>query len=87
MDALKRSASLKPEDIIKAVAETDYNSLVGPITWKGGKLNPVKNVCTTYLVGGQWRKGTKFKYDLNIVFNGHAPHIPLDSHFEAIKYS
>jgi branched-chain amino acid transport system substrate-binding protein len=87
IDALKRSASLKPEDIIKAVAETDYNSLVGPITWKGGKLNPVKNVCTTPLVGGQWKKGKKFPYDLNIVYNGMAPNIPLDSPFEPIKYS
>ena len=36
IDALKRSASLKPKDILKAITETDYNSLVGPITWKGG---------------------------------------------------
>ncbi|NQV57686.1 MAG: ABC transporter substrate-binding protein [Rhodospirillales bacterium] len=87
IDALKRSASLKPADILKAITETDYKSLVGPITWKGGPLNPVKNVCTTPLVGGQWKKGKKFAYDLHTVFNGAAKDIPLDSSFEAIKYS
>ena len=47
----------------------------------------MKNVCTTPLVGGQWKPGKKFKYDLHIVFNGHAPNIKLDSQFEPIKYS
>ena len=87
IDALKRSASLKPADILKAITETDYDSLVGKITWKGGPLNPVKNVCTTPLVGGQWKKGKKFKYDLHNVYNGSAPDIPLDSAFEQIRYS
>ena len=86
IDALKRSASLKPADIIKAVAATDYKSLVGPITWKGGPLNPVKNVCTTPLVGGQWKRGKRFRYDLHNVFNGSAPDVPLDSTFEPIRY-
>ena len=49
-------------------------SIVGPITWKGGgPTNPVPNVCTTPLVGGQWKKGKKFKYDLEVVFNKSAP--------------
>jgi branched-chain amino acid transport system substrate-binding protein len=61
---------------------------VGPVTWKaGGAKNPVPNVCTTPLVGGQWKKGAKFKYDLHTVFNKSAPEIPLDSSFEPIKYS
>ena len=87
IDALKRSASLKPADILKAITETDYDSLVGKITWKGGPLNPVKNVCTTPLVGGQWKKGKKFDYDLHNVFNGHAKDIPLDSEFEPLRYA
>ena len=48
--------------------------------------NPVKNVCTTPLVGGQWKPGIKFKYDLHIVYNQTAPNIPLDSPLEPIKY-
>jgi branched-chain amino acid transport system substrate-binding protein len=47
----------------------------------------VPNVCITPLVGGQWVKGTKFKYDLNVVFNKSAPNIPLDSPFVPIQYS
>jgi branched-chain amino acid transport system substrate-binding protein len=87
IDALKRAKKLDAASIRDAIKETNYQSLVGPITWKGGPTNPVPNVCTTPLVGGQWKKGTKFKYDLNIVFNKTAPNIPLDSAFEPIKYT
>jgi branched-chain amino acid transport system substrate-binding protein len=87
IDVLKRAKSLKPEDIRDAIKTTEYNSLVGPLTWKGGTpQNPVPNVCTTPLVGGQWKPGKKFKYDLNVVYNKTAPNIPLDSPFEPIKY-
>jgi branched-chain amino acid transport system substrate-binding protein len=87
IDALKRAKKLEPTAIRDAIAQTDYHSIVGPLTWKGGPLNPVPNVCITPLVGGQWKKGKKFKYDLEIVSNKAAPNIPLDSAFEAIKYS
>jgi branched-chain amino acid transport system substrate-binding protein len=87
IDALKRAKKLDAEAIRDAVADTNYQSLVGPISWKGGgPTNPVKNVCTTPLVGGQWKPGTKFKYDLHIVYNQTAPNIPLDSPLEPIKY-
>ncbi len=87
IDVLKRAKKLSPEDIRDAIKATDYNSLVGPLTWKGGgPKNPVPNVCTTPLVGGQWKKGTKFPYDLHIVYNKTAPNIPTDSPFEPIKY-
>jgi branched-chain amino acid transport system substrate-binding protein len=85
VDALKRAKKLSPEAIRDAIKETDYQSLVGPITWKGGPTNPVPNVCTTPLVGGQWKPGKKFKYDLNVVYNAPSPTIPLDSPFEPIK--
>jgi branched-chain amino acid transport system substrate-binding protein len=85
VDALKRAKSLDAAAIRDAVASTDYQSLVGPITWKGGPTNPVKNVCSTPLVGGQWKPGKKFKYELNIVYNKTAPNIPLDSEFEILK--
>jgi branched-chain amino acid transport system substrate-binding protein len=88
IDALKRAKKLDARSIRDAIKETNYQSLVGPITWKGGgATNPVPNVCTTPLVGGQWKKGAKFKYDLNIVYNKAAPNIPLDSPFETIHYS
>ena len=89
IDALKRAKQLNAASIRDAIADTNYQSIVGPITWKAGPgpLNPVPNVCTTPLVGGQWEKGTKWKYDLNIVFNKTAPNIPLDRPFSAIQYS
>ena len=88
IDVLKRTKKVEPAAIRDAIAQTDYASIVGPISWKGGgPTNPVPNVCTTPLVGGQWKKGKKFKYDLEVVFNKSAPNIPLDSPFEAIKYS
>ena len=59
----------------------------GPVAWKGGAHNPVKNACSTPLVGGQWKKGEKFKYDLHIVYNQPAPNISLGSPFEPIQYS
>jgi branched-chain amino acid transport system substrate-binding protein len=87
IDVLKRAKKLDADSIRESIAATDYQSIVGPITWKGGPTNPVPNVCTTPIVGGQWQKGTKWKYDLNIVFNGSAPNIPLDRAFSAIQYS
>ncbi len=71
IDVLKRAKKLNAASIRDAIAQTDYQSIVGPITWKAGPgpQNPVPNVCTTPIVGGQWEKGTKWKYDLNIVFN------------------
>ena len=87
VDVLKRAKKLEAGAIRDAIADTDYQSLVGPLTWKGGPSNPVKNVCTTPLVGGQWKPGKKFKYDLNVVYDKTAPNVPLDSPFEVIKYS
>ena len=82
IDVLKRAKKLEPNAIREAIAQTEYHSIVGPLTWKGGPLNPVPNVCITPLVGGQWKKGKKFKYDLEIVSNKTAPNIPVDSPFE-----
>lgn len=85
VDVLKRAQKLEPKAIRDAIAQTDYDSLVGHVTWKGGPTNPVPNVCTTPLVGGQWKKSKKFKYDLDIVFNKTAPEIALDSAFEPVS--
>jgi branched-chain amino acid transport system substrate-binding protein len=77
VDALKRSKSLdKAGDIRDAIVATNLNTIVGPISWKGG---PVKNVAKTPLVGGQWVKGKKYKYDLVIVDNQTAPNIPVQA--------
>ena len=67
IDALKRSKDVgSPAAIRDAIASTNLNTVVGPIAWGKG---PVKNVCKTPLVGGQWVKGKKYKYELVIVNN------------------
>ncbi len=75
VDALKRSRDLEsPAAIRDAIAATKLDTIVGPVSWQGG---PVKNVAKTPLVGGQWRKGGKHKYELVIVSNSIAPAISV----------
>jgi branched-chain amino acid transport system substrate-binding protein len=82
IDVLKRAKSLdKKADIRDAIVATNLNTVVGPISWKGG---PVKNVAKTPLVGGQWVKGKKYKYDLVIVNNQTAPNIPTQAKLKAL---
>lgn len=81
-DALKRTKDpSKKESIRDAILATDLNTLVGPISWKSG---PVKNVAKTPLVGGQWVKGKKFKYDLVVVNNETAPNIPTQAKIQPL---
>jgi len=76
LDVLGRTTEINsPRAIRDAIRTTNYNSIVGHIAWQ---LNPVKNVTRTPLVGGQWDKGNKFKYDLLIVNNDTDRTIPAD---------
>ncbi len=84
LDVLKRAKDVdSPASIRDAILATDYNSIVGRISWSG---EPNKNVCKTPLVGGQWipaaefkggLAGQSFKNDLVIVNNEHHPEIGL----------
>lgn len=67
---------------LAALKATKLDTLVGPIHWGGP--GPMKNVAKTPLVGGQWRLGGKFKYELIITYNATAPEIPLGGHVEPI---
>ena len=54
IDVLKRSKDPKdPKSILDAITATDIHTIVGPVKWTG---KPVKNVCTTPVVAGQWQK-------------------------------
>jgi branched-chain amino acid transport system substrate-binding protein len=79
-DALKRTTNVDDkESILAAIVDTDLQTIAGRITWKaGGQLNPVKNVCRTVLVGGQWVKGTQYPFDLNLVDTSHATKAPFN---------
>lgn len=83
-DVLKRTKQIEdPKSILEAIAATDYQSIVGPVSWKNG---PVRNVSTTPLVGGQWVRGDKFKYEIKIANNSAYPDIKTVKKFEPIVY-
>ncbi len=75
VDALKRCKDVGSRAAIRdAVAATNLQTVVGAV--KFGGPGPMKNVSKTPLVGGQWVKGSKTKYELVIVNNQSAPAIP-----------
>ncbi len=75
-DVVKRAKDLNdPESVLASLVETQLDTVIGPISWKGGPNNPVKNVCKTPLVGGQWTKTDK-GFDLVITNNPQHPEIP-----------
>ncbi|MES2264823.1 MAG: ABC transporter substrate-binding protein [Pseudomonadota bacterium] len=82
IDALKRTKDINnPASIRDAVAATKLNTVVGLVAWGSG---PVKNVAKTPLVGGQWVKGKKNKFDLIVVNNETAPDIPAQAQVKAL---
>jgi branched-chain amino acid transport system substrate-binding protein len=68
-NALKRAETLDKNKIREAIAKTDMDTIVGPI-----KYNK-QNYSETPLVGGQWVKGKKWPWELEIVYNKQNPHI------------
>jgi branched-chain amino acid transport system substrate-binding protein len=74
-DAIKRAKDPSDKTSLRdAIVATDLNTIVGHVAWAG---KPVKNVCRTPLVGGQWVKGDKYRYELIVVANSEAPEIPV----------
>jgi branched-chain amino acid transport system substrate-binding protein len=81
-DALKRSGDPQKKAAVRdAIAASKLNTIVGPIAWGSG---PVKNVAKTPLVGGQWVKGKKTKYELVIVNNETAKNIPTQAQLKSM---
>lgn len=70
-NVLKRAGSLDKKKIRESLVQTDLNTVVGPI-----KFNK-KNYALTPLVGGQWAKGTKWPWDLQITYNKEHANIPV----------
>ena len=84
IDALKRAKDLDdPASIRDAISKMDYASIVGPVNFAKG---PYPNTCATPLVIGQWKKGTKFPFDLVNVDNTTAPNIPVGGKMTPIVY-
>lgn len=82
VDVLKRADKVDDRSGVAAtIAATAADTIVGRVDFSKG---PVKNVAKTPLVGGQWRRGGAFKYDLAITFNGTAPMVPVDGPMQPI---
>jgi len=87
VDVLKRADDpTDPETLVKTIAATKLDTIVGPIAWGGDNLPPfaAKNVAKTPLVGGQWRLKEGGGYDLVITDNKTAPDIPAASKMQLI---
>jgi len=81
VDVLKRATSVDDKNaIMTAVKGTKLDTIAGPIDftaavepkgppYKIGPCHIVENVYKSPLVGGQWRKATKYPFDLTIVSN------------------
>jgi branched-chain amino acid transport system substrate-binding protein len=69
-DALKRAGTLEKKALLKAISETDLDTMVGHIKYNDKHYSP------TPLVGGQWVKGKKWPWEMEIVYNKLAPEIP-----------
>jgi branched-chain amino acid transport system substrate-binding protein len=89
VDVMKRASDVGDNKaVVKSIASTKLDTVVGHIEWNGKDLPPfaAKNVAKTPLVGGQWRlrAGTANKYDIVITDNSHAPEIPAGGKMEPI---
>jgi branched-chain amino acid transport system substrate-binding protein len=87
VDALKRTPERgDPNAMVKAIADTNLDTVVGKVQWNGANLPPfaAKNVAKTPLVGGQWRLKDGAKYDIVITDNRTAPAIPVGGKMEPI---
>ena len=87
VDVAKRSGDVGDNNaVVKAIAATKLDTVVGPIAWDGKNLPPfaAKNIAKTPLVGGQWRRRDGGKYDIVITDNKTAPEIPVGGKMEPI---
>jgi branched-chain amino acid transport system substrate-binding protein len=74
-DVIKRAGNVTdPAALTTAIKATNLKTIVGTVDWTGG---PVANVAKTKQVGGQWRPGTDYPFDLIVVSNKDNADVPL----------
>ena len=66
-----------------AIKATRMSTIVGKVDWTRAQAD-FPNVSRTPLVGGQWRKGTTWPFELEIVSNTVHPEIPATSTLQPI---
>jgi branched-chain amino acid transport system substrate-binding protein len=69
--------------LVDAIKATSMGTVVGPVDWTRSQAD-FPNVCRTPLVGGQWRRGQRWPYELEIVSNTVHPEIPATSTLQPI---
>jgi branched-chain amino acid transport system substrate-binding protein len=75
------------ESIVSAIKSTTLNTVVGRVSWKGGPArNPVPNVSKTRLAGGQWRRGTRYQYEMLVVSSNRFPGLKRQGKLLPIAY-
>ena len=80
VDALKRSGDPLDRTAIRdALRTTNLDTMVGNVNWANG---PHPNVSKTPILGGQWRTGERWPFDLEIVETQLYPIIEPQSELE-----
>jgi branched-chain amino acid transport system substrate-binding protein len=69
-DVLLRAGSLDKKKIRDALSATNMDTIVGKVNFNE------QHFSLTPLVGGQWVKGTKYPWDLQITYNKEHSYIP-----------
>jgi branched-chain amino acid transport system substrate-binding protein len=83
-DVLKRAGDVGDKQaVVDAIKATSLDTIVGPIDWTR-KLADFPNVARTPLVGGQWRRGSTWPFELAIVSNATNPEIPATGTLQPI---
>jgi branched-chain amino acid transport system substrate-binding protein len=83
-DVLKRAGDAADKQAVAdAIKATDLDTVVGKVSWAKAQAN-YPNVARTPLVGGQWRRGKAWPFELEIVSNEAHPDIPATSTLQPI---
>ena len=88
-NVLARTANIDDkQSIVNAIKATNLNTVFGHVSWAAGKppQNPVANTSKTKLAGAQWRKGTKYPYEVVIVSSSRVPGLKREGKLQPIVY-
>jgi len=79
----KDSRNGSTNEAAQADEATSLDTIVGRVDWTSRRAD-FPNVARTPLVGGQWRPGTTWPFELEIVSNATNPEIPATGTLQPI---
>ena len=83
-EVLARAADVDDKHALAdAIKATRMDTVVGPVHWTRRSAD-FPNVSRTPVVGGQWRRGRSWPYELEIVANSAHPEIPASGTLQPI---